>query len=199
MIPVSTGALPHNTESTMSNPNLVLKYGDFTADFNTLPETSLVGMLRRGFAHYMGSECASKVTGHFDPETLPEGESDTPEARSAYKAQVQAEAYAKLEAGTVGVSTRGPAVDPVETIARRLAKAEILPILKTNGLAWPKKVEDVVSFPDGRKLTGKELIDRRLAQHGDRLMKDAKKMADEAARKAKKAEEAAKSEGIDAL
>lgn len=183
----------------MSNPNLILTYGEFTADFNTLPESSLVGMLRRGFAHYMGSECASKVTGHFQPESLPEGESDTPEARAAFKASVQSEAYAKLVAGTVGVSTRGPAVDPVETIARRLAKAEILPILKTNGLAWPKKAEDVVSFPDGRKLTGKELIDRRLAQHGERLLKDAKKVADEAARKAKKAQEAAKGEDLGAL
>ncbi len=183
----------------MSNPNLVLKYGDFTADFNTLPESSLVGMLRRGFAHFMGSECASKVTGHFDPESLPEGETDTPEARAAYKATVQSEAFAKLLAGTVGVSTRGPAIDPVETIARRLAKAEILPILKANGLAWPKKAEDVVTFPDGQAFNGATLIDRRVKQQGDRLMKEAKKVADEQARKAKKAAEAAKEEGLGAL
>lgn len=183
------------------NTNLVLKYGDFTADFNTLPETSLVGMLRRGFAHYMGSECASKVTGHFKEENLPEGESDTPEARDAYKAQVQAEAFAKLVAGTVGVSTRGPAVDPVETIARRLAKAEIIPILKKSGLAWPKKIEDVVSFPDGRTLTGAALIDRRLAhaEHGPRLAKEAAKVAAEAARKAAKAAKDAEGEDLGGL
>lgn len=181
----------------MSNPNLILTYGDFTADFNTLPETSLVAMLRRGFGHFMGSEVSSKVTAAFaeDNETQPSVSKDE------YKAQVQAEMFAKLQAGTVGVSTRGPAVDPITTIVRRLAKAEIIPILKANGLAWPKKSEDVVSFPNGDKFTGAQLVDRRLAhpEHGTRLLKDAKKVSDEAARKAKKAEEQAKSEGLGAL
>ena len=183
----------------MSNPNLVITYGQHVADFNTLPEASLVAMIRRGFGHFMGSECASKVTAHFDPENLPEGESDTPESRATYKASVQAEMFAKLLAGTVGISTRGPTVDPVETIARRLAKAEIIPILKANGLAWPKKVEDKVTFPDGRAFTGAELIDRRLKTEGDRLNKEAKKKADEMARQAKKSAEAAKEAGLGAL
>lgn len=183
----------------MSNSNLSITYGAFVADFNKLPEASLVAMLRRGFGHFMGSECASKVTAHFDPENLPEGESDTPEARAAFKAQVQAEMFSKLEAGTVGISTRGPTIDPVETIARRLAKAEIIPILKANALAWPKKVEDKVTFPDGRAFTGAELIDRRLKTEGDRLLKDAKKKADEMARAAKKVAEAAAGAGLGAL
>lgn len=184
----------------MSNPNLVIKYGDFTADFNSLPESSLVGMIRRGFAHYMGSECASKVTAHFDPdqENPP---SDTPEARSAFKAEVQKGAFEKLLMGTVGVSTRGPAVDPITTIIRRLAKSEVVNILKQNGLAWPKKAEDVVQFSDGRKFTGPELIDRRIAdpKHGDRLGKEAKKVADDQARRNKKAQDAAAEEGIAGL
>lgn len=181
----------------MSNPNLIITYGDFVADFNTAPETSLVGMLRRGFGHFMGSECASKVTAHFDPDAETPVE-DTPEARKAYKAEVQAEAFAKFLAGTVGVSTRGPVVDPVTTITRKLAKAEILPILKSNGLAWPKKAEDVVSFPDGQKFTGSQLIDRRLAhaEHGPRLAKEAKKAHDDAAKKAANAEAKAKAAGL---
>lgn len=179
----------------MSNPNLVLTYGPFQADFNTLPEASLVAMLRRGFGHFMGSECASKVTAAFDPEN----ETQPTETKEEYKAKVQAEMFAKLQAGTVGVSTRGPAVDPITTIIRRLAKAEIIPILKANGLAWPKKAEDVVSFPNGDKFTGAQLVDRRIAKEGDRLGKDAKKVADEQARKIKKAEEAAKAAGIESL
>lgn len=179
----------------MSNPNLILTYGDFTADFNTLPETSLVAMLRRGFGHFMGSECASKVTAAFDPEN----ESQPSVTKDEYKAQVQAEMFAKLQAGTVGVSTRGPAVDPITTIIRRLAKAEIIPILKANGLAWPKKAEDVVSFPNGDKFTGAQLVDRRVAKEGERLGKEAKKVQDEAARKAKKLAETAKAEGVDSL
>lgn len=179
----------------MSNPNLVLTYGDFTADFNTLPESSLVAMLRRGFGHFMGSECASKVTAAFDPDN----ESKPAVTKDVYKAQVQAEMFAKLGAGTVGVSTRGPAVDPITTIIRRLAKAEIIPILKANGLAWPKKADDVVSFPNGDKFTGAQLVDRRVAKEGERLGKEAKKVADEQARKIKQAEAKAKEAGIESL
>lgn len=179
----------------MSNPNLILTYGDFTADFNTLPESSLVAMLRRGFGHFMGSECASKVSTAFsdDAETKPSVSKDE------YKAQVQAEMFTKLGAGTVGVSTRGPAVDPITTIVRRLAKAEIIPILKANGLAWPKKAEDVVVFPNGDKFTGAQLVDRRVAKEAERLTKDATKIAAEQARKNAKAEAAAKEAGIDSL
>lgn len=182
----------------MSNSNLVIKYGDHIADFNTLPEASLVAMLRRGFAHFMGSEQASKVTSHFDPENetpVP----DSPEARAEFKAQCQTKAMAALVAGTVGMSTRGPAVDPITTIIRRLAKAEILPILKANGLAWPKKAEDVVSFPNGDKFTGAQLVDRRIAKEGERLGKEAKKVADEQARRNKKLEENANAEGLGGL
>lgn len=179
----------------MSNPNLVLTYGAFTADFNTLPEASLVAMLRRGFGHFMGSECASKVTAAFDPEN----ETQPTESKEDYKAKVQAEMFAKLQAGTVGVSTRGPAVDPITTIVRRLAKAEIIPILKANGLAWPKKAEDVVSFPNGDKFTGAQLVDRRVAKEGERLGKEAQKIAAEQAKKIAKAEQAAKEAGIESL
>jgi hypothetical protein len=182
----------------MSNPNLVIKYGAFVADFNSLPEASLVAMLRRGTAHFFGSEQASKVTAHFDPENESPVE-DTPEARAAFKAECQAKAMAALVAGTVGVSTRGPAVDPITTIIRRLAKAEVVAILKSNSLAWPKKAEDTVSFPNGDKFTGAQLIDRRVAREGDRLAKEAKKIADEQARRNKKAEEAANAEGLGGL
>ena len=173
-----------------SNPNLVIKYGDYSADFNTLPEASLVGMLRRGFAHFMGSECASKVTAHFDPdqESPPQ---DSPEARAAFKSQVQKDMFAKLVAGTVGVSTRGPAVDPIVTIERRLAKRDIIAkILKPNALAWPKKADDVLETATG-KFTGAELINRRLAnpKYGPALKAEAKKVLAAQQKAAKEAAE----------
>lgn len=177
----------------------VITYGAHTVDFNTVPESSITAMLRRGVSHLFGSEMASKVTAFFDPdqETPPE---DTAEARAVKKAEFQAEAFAKLIAGTIGISTRGPAVDPFVTVLRKLAKKEIVDILKQNGVAWPKKAEDIVETPDGSKYTGPQLIDRRLAgPHGDRLNKEAKKAVEEAARKAKKAEEAAKAEGLSGL
>lgn len=179
----------------MSNPNLVISYGDFKADFNALPEASLVAMLRRGFGHFMGSECASKVTAAFADDADPKPDV----SKDEYKAKVQADMFAKLVAGTVGVSTRGPAVDPITTIINRLAKAEVTAILKSNGLAWPKKSEDKVSFPNGDAFTGAELVSRRVAREGDRLAKEAKKIADEQARRNKKAEEAANAEGLAGL
>jgi hypothetical protein len=180
----------------MSNPNLILTYGNFQADFNTLPESSLVAMLRRGFGHFMGSEAASKVTAAFDPDN----ETQPTESKDEYKAKVQAEFMAKLVAGTVGVSTRGPAVDPLVTIGRRLAKGEIIPILKANGLAWPKKSEDVVTFPNGDKFTGAQLVDRRLAgKEGPRINAEAKKLQAAEVKKAKQAEDAAKAEGLQGL
>lgn len=201
----------------MSNPNLVITYGDSRADFNTLPEASLVAMLRRGYSHYKGSEQASKIVAKISAaldEMGEDTESMAPAAKSAaFKAfraanadkisawmvEVQDKADAALVAGTVGVSTRGPAVDPITTIIRRLAKAEVVSILKANALAWPKKAEDVVSFPNGDKFTGPQLIDRRIAREGERLGKEAKKIADEQARRNAKAEQAAKAEGLAGL
>lgn len=182
---------------TKTNP-LVITYGDFTLDFTTLPQTSLIAMLRRGVSHYFGSEQASKVTAYFDPEK-DEPVADTPEARATAKAEFQAKAHDALLAGTVGVSVRGPTVDPITVITRRLAKAEVVNILKSNGVKPPAKADDKVETPDGSKFTMAELIDRRIAREGERLGREAKKIADEQARKAKKAEETAKAEGLAGL
>jgi hypothetical protein len=180
----------------------VLKYGDFTADFNTLPEASMVAMLRRGFAHFMGSEQASKVTGYFKPEnaeedTLP----DTAENREAKKREYQTAAFAALVAGTVGVSTRQPAVDPITKIIRRLALADVKTKLDNAKpkLAWPKKASDVIEFPNGQKMTGEELVTRQVAKKVDEYTKEAKRIAAEQAKKAAAAAKAAEAEGLDDL
>lgn len=174
-----------------------ITYGQFTIDPNMLPEASVQAMFRRGISHYFGSEMASKVTAFFSPDqdTPPE---DTKEARDAKKAEFQTKAYEALLAGTVGVSTRGPAVDPITTIVRRLAKAEVTAILKSNGVAWPNKADDTVEI-GGTAYTGSQLIDRRITKEGERLTKEAKKIADEQARKAKKALEAGAAEGLAGL
>lgn len=180
--------------------DMIIKYGDKTLDFNTLPQASLVAMLRRGVSHFFGSEQASKVTAYFDPEhDDAENRKDTPEARAAKKAEFQSTAYDALVAGTVGVSVRGPSVDPITTIMRRLAKNEIKTILAANKIKWPAKSEDVIETPDGKKFTGNELIDRRLAKEGERLKKEAEKIAAEQAKKNAKAVAAAEAEGLAGL
>lgn len=181
----------------MSDPNLIITYGTRTLDFNTLPSASLVAMVRRGVSHYFGSEMASKVTAYFDPEhDDAANRQDTPENRAAKKAEFQSNAYDALVAGTVGVSVRGPSVDPISAIINRLAKAEVKTILANFKLKWPAKAEDTVELPDGSKVTGAQLVARRLdptgpagvdkktgVAHADRLKKEAEKIAAEQAKK----------------
>lgn len=178
----------------------VLKYGDFTADFNTLPETSLVAMLRRGFAHFMGSEQASKVTGYFDPEDRDENTlADTPENRAAKKAEFQGKAMENLVAGTVGISTRQPAVDPITKVIRRLATADVKTKLDNAKLAWPKKADDVIKFPNGQELTAQILVDRQVAKKLDEYTKEAGKIIAEQAKKAAAAKAKASTESLEDL
>ena len=185
--------------------DLIVKYGERELDFNKLPQASLVAMLRRGVSHYFGSEQASKVTAYFDPDHEDAANrKDTPEARAAKKAEFQQAAFDALVAGTVGVSIRGPSVDPITTIINRLAKAEVKTILASFKLKWPAKADDTVELPDGSKVTGAQLIARRLDKDGpagvdkktgvahiDRLRKEAEKIAAEQAKKNKKLEEQA--------
>lgn len=170
--------------------DLVVKYGDKEFDFNKLPQASLVAMLRRGVSHFLGSEQASKVTGRFKPDAdgkLPEGVVDTPENREAYKAECVAKAIAALIEGTVGVSTRGPALDPIEKVMRGIAKAQVITVLKANNIAVPKKSADAIKFANGDEFTMDQLIERRLAhaEKGPLIRKEAEK---EMAKRKKEAE-----------
>ncbi len=185
-----------------STNSMQVKYGEFDIDFAKVPHASLVAMLRRGVSHYFGSEQASKVTGKFKPDedgSLAEGVIDTPENRAQALAEYRAKALENLLAGTVGISTRGPAVDPITTIVRRLAKAKVTEILRQHKIAVPKKAEDTIETPDGNRFTMAQLVDRRIAKYGEELNKEAKKIADEQARKAKKAAEQAAAEGLGEL
>lgn len=197
-----------------TNP-LLVTYGPHQFDFATLPQTSMVAMLRRGVAHFMGSEQASKVTGQFKPDAEGKTKSDLPdteENRAAALAEFQAKAYDAMLAGTVGVSVRGPSVDPISKIIDRLARKEVRDVLTANGVKPPKKADDIVTMPDGQKFTMDQLVARRLdptgpsgvdkktgVVHAERLGKEAAKIAAEAAKKAAKAVDAAKAEGLAGL
>lgn len=174
-----------------------IAYGDYTVDVAKLPQASVMALLRRGFSHFMGSEQASKVTGRFTPNdkgALPEGVTDTPEARTAYKSEVQTAAFAALQAGTVGQHvSRGPKVDPITATKQAIARREVTETLKANGLKFPKGDETVDL--GGTKLSGADLISRRLAKHGDRIHKEAVKHVNDLERAKKKAAEQAKARG----
>lgn len=207
IIPLRLGERPRDVTPNGANINkgkytmsdLIIKYGERTLDFNTLPQASLVAMLRRGVSHYLGSEQASKVTGMFKPGedgSLKEGIVDNEENRAKALEDFRNAAVENLKAGTVGVSVRGPSVDPISVIINRLAKAEVKSILEKQKLKWPTKADDTVELPDGSKITGAQLIARRLdptgpagvdkktgVVHAERLKKEAEKIAAEQKKK----------------
>lgn len=192
-----------------------LTYGKHTIDFSALPETSQIALARRGLAHFLGNEQASKVAAYFDPDRkVPEDETrlpDNEENREVVKADFQAKAIDALLAGTVGVSTRGSGVDPLETEIERLAKAEIKALLADSGVKAPKKAADTVTI-GGQAFTMEQLVARRLDPTGpagkakdgtihlERLTKEAEKVlkakAKAAADKAKAAREMGGAESL---
>lgn len=198
----------------MTNSTLpVITYGDRKVDTASLPEKSIEALLRRGVTHYLGNEQASKVTAKID-KAVSEGKAEgfvaTRDDIKAYREansdqvgiwmkEVTDSALAALLEGTIGnraVGTSGPKLAPLDTIVRKVAKAEVIDTLKANGLSTPKG-EEKVQFDGGKSFTLDELIDRRIAKHGDRLTAAAKKELADRARKAKQAAEAGVSDLID--
>lgn len=148
-----------------------LTYTSFTVPLANLPPVSLHRLASYGLAHYLGNQAASKVVAWAEKD---ENKGATDEQKAAQKATVQAAMFAALLDGTIGShASRGPAVDPEDAEMDRLAKAEVLATLKANNIKAPKG-EEAVEFASGEKLTMDDLIDRRVAKHGERLRVEAK-------------------------
>lgn len=192
----------------------MLTYGEqISCDETKLPQVSIHALITRGWSHFMGNEQASKVTAKIRTAiatnlSTPDKEVNqvdvTKEQVSAYRAdnvsQVEAwensvrqEALEKLMAGTVGVSVRGPAKDPVESAMATIARKEIATIFTSQGVKVPKG-EETVTVGTGEAavtLPMEGWIARRLASHRDRIRKEAERNLAEAAWKAKRLQEEA--------
>lgn len=164
-----------------------IEYGTHKIDTDKLPEKSVQALLSRGLTHFLGNEQASKVAAKFKDQ-----EGITDEMRNAAKADFVANAVKALTEGTIGTRTGGPRGTGVDSVMRQLAEAEVKGILKHNKLSMPTG-DKVVKFADGTVLTRAELIDRRIAKHGDRLRKEAE------AEIKREEREAAKAGGVEAL
>jgi hypothetical protein len=199
-------------------------YDNREYDFAKLPEATGVALIRRGLSHLMGSEASSKLQGKIEKAICTGADDADTEARTAkfealsgaqkkealkafreanaeavagWLADIRADYEKAMTEGTLGVSVRGPTVDPLTTIVNRLAKAEVVNVLKASKTAIPKKAEDKISFPGGQAFTVAELVERRKAhaEHGPRLVKEAKTVLAAQERAAKKAAE----QGLDDL
>ena len=166
---------------------------DTEFDIGALPEASVKALLSRGLNHVLGNEVASKVTGF---KTVGEGQPEHTEAEiEAFKVTARQKAIDAILAGTLGVRAAGVTVDPVEAAMERITRDEITTTLSANKYKWSKSVkgEDrTVALPDV-KFTMDELVERRLAKHGDRIRAAAEKAVKA---KQRKLEEAAKT-GVD--
>jgi hypothetical protein len=181
------------SESTNeTGPKTVVESYGHTIDLATLPASSQLALMRRGLAHYLGNEQASKVTAWSDKQ---DGEV-TDAAKAEAKAAFIAEAVKVMTEGNMGHGRVGtPRGTQLETIMRRIAESEIRAILKSNGVALPSGDKTVKL--GAQEFTRQALIERRLAQHGDRIRKDAEAEQKKLERVAKAS--AGEGEGAEAL
>lgn len=149
-----------------------LSYSDrFSIEMDKLPRQSLHRLASYGLAHYLGNQASAKVTTFKDKD---ENKDATDEQVAAFKASVQDKMFAAVLDGTMGVhATRTPSQDPEEAEMDRLAKVEVVATLKANNIKVPKK-DEAVEFASGEKLSMDDLVDRRIAKHGERLRTEAK-------------------------
>lgn len=159
-----------------------ITYGTHTIDTDRFPQVTLDAMLRRGVAHFLGNEVASKVVSQAETQAKLAREAyvkahgeeaakayaeDQAEAwelsaddRALLKARLQEEALQALYNGTVGAGAiRGPRLDPVEAEIARITKAEVTLVLKNNGLKFPK-ADETVTFPGAKPMDGEALLAR---------------------------------------
>src|SRR5258706_6466523 len=166
-----------------------IQYGSHALDTAKFHPTAIEAMVRRGVSHYLGNEMASKVVA-WEEAQVKAGTPPSAEAKLAQKEAFQLEAIEALANGTVGQSNRGPRVDPLVGPMQAIAKREVIDTLKANNIK-PPKGEDVVTFGDGATRTMGQMIEKRLASHGQRIEAEAKKVLADQARKAEKAKKEA--------
>lgn len=137
-----------------------ITYGEHSLALSKLPPVSLHRLASYGLSHLLGNQMSSKVVAWSDKD---ENKDATDEAKATVKAEFQAKAIASLMDGTIGQhAARGPSVDPVEAEMARIAKTQVVTVLKANGTKVPKK-DEAVEFADGSKFTMGQLVERRLA------------------------------------
>lgn len=188
----------------------MLTYGDISRDPSKLPETSLQALLARGFTHFLGNEQASKVVSRIRAAivegTERKADSVTKEEVQAFRAaqpervngwlgEIVNDALKSLDEGTVGIrAAGGPKVDPVTAAMNSLARTEVVTILKANGLKTPKG-EETITFGNGETRTMAQMVEKRLADHGERIRKEAERQIADAARRKAKVEAEVKGKG----
>ena len=146
----------------IANEPMTIAYGEITIDVATMPTKSLLAMVKRGVAHYLGNEQAAKVTSWKESFQTENKREATDDEIAAKKAEFTASALEALNKGEVGHSTRGPRGTALETVMRAIALERATTLLGNAKLKMPSK-DEKVTFPNGQAFTRQELIDRQIA------------------------------------
>ena len=190
------------TDAKGKNQMSIVTYGTHEIDTDKLPVESIAALVRRGISHYLGNEQAAKVTAWVEAQVkTANGVAPSDEAKATAKAGFVAKAIEVMLSGEMGTRVSGPRVEPIEAARNSIAKAEVLAILRSAGIK-PPKGEEAVKFGDGTTKTLAAMIATRLANHADRIEKEANKKLADAARAAKAAKavaDAAETKTADAL
>ena len=150
------------SEQTSTDGNIIMYGKDHSIDLSKCPESSIQALLRKGLAHYLGNEQASKVTA-LKTKTAEAGNVMSMVELEVAKLDFVKAAIEALYAGTVGTQVRGPRTTPLESLIRQFAGTQVKDILRKNNLAIPSG-DKRVTFPNGQSFTMAELIDRQLAK-----------------------------------
>lgn len=153
--------------STLSGETIT--YAGHTIDLGNLPQTSLVAMFRKGLAHFVNNEQASKIT-TAKAKAKAAGTPLSDEAIVALRAELVANAFADLREGSVGVreSNGAPRATPLESLMREIATKRASHMASINKgpdgkpMRLPRKSDDVLVFANGAKYTRDQLIQRQI-------------------------------------
>jgi hypothetical protein len=153
---------------------LPVTYGSFSIpDFYALGPKAQAKLTTGGLAHFLGNESASKTSTWKKTE---EGAAASEAEVEAFRVARMNELFNNLLADTVGSSAHGPRGSAVETVMRKLATEDLQSRCKAANISFPtgdKTVSIVGSDGTAEALTRVQMVDRRLAVHGERLRNEA--------------------------
>lgn len=170
--------------------------GTLEIDGDKLAATSIQSLIKKGLNHFLGNEQSAKTgpsSKWYKDHVKDSGAEPTDEQVDAALAEFRKGAIEALYAGTVGVSSRGPKVDPMTAALQHFARESVKETLVASGIKIPKGNEQV-TFADGTVRTMAEMIQKRIdsPKFGPAIADAAKKKIADDVKRVKKAQEAAK-------
>lgn len=185
-----------------SQADQTISYGNeprvFRVAVADIPANSLLALASKGLAHWLGNECASKVSTEKKRRVDANEPAMTEAEEEAMRNETQDAAWARIMSGEISAASRGPRGTALDTVIRRIGKDELVGLLTKMGIKFPEGKNKATGQPntvtlDGQAVTGPDLLNKYVAGHTERLTTLAKR---EMARIEKEAAKVEKSDGL---